>query len=122
MQNNKIINPQPFTFNSRETYLAYRSAWKADYKNLSAEIRTLRRAERFRQRKEFAHLALTEAEESILAAANKISGNGSLVYRQQLRSARATEMLAELKAAKLEAQRQYVARKTAGAEGPATTQ
>jgi hypothetical protein len=103
------------TFNSKETYLAYRSAWKAEYKNLSAEIRTLRQAERYRQRKEFAHLPLTEGEENCLAAANKISGPGSYLYRRQLRSARAAEMLAELKEARIEAQRQYLARKAAEA-------
>jgi hypothetical protein len=51
------------TFNSKETYLAYRSTWKTEYKNLSAEIRTLRQAERYHQRKDFAHLALSDAEE-----------------------------------------------------------
>jgi hypothetical protein len=106
------------TFNSKETYLAYRSAWKAEYKNLSAEIRTLRQADRYRQRKEFAHQALTEGDENCLAAANKISGAGSYLYRRQLRSARATEMLAELKEAKIEAQRQYLARKGTEAGAP----
>jgi hypothetical protein len=115
MQTNKTINSQPFTFNSRETYLGYRSAWKAEYKNLSAEIRILRLADRHRQRKEFAHLALTDGEQSCLIAADKISGAGSYVYRRQLRSARATETLVELKAAKIEAQRQYLARKAAKA-------
>ena len=103
------------TFDSKEAYLAYRSAWKAEYKNLSAEIRTLRQASRYHQRKEFGHLALTEGEEDCLAAANKLGGAGSYLYRRQLRSARATEMLAELKEAKLEAQRQYLARKAAEA-------
>lgn len=32
------------TFNSKDTYLAYRFAWKAACKNLSAEIRLLRQA------------------------------------------------------------------------------
>ena len=102
-------------FNCKETYLAYRSAWKTEYKNLSAEIRTLRQADRYRQRKEFAHLALTEGQENCLAAANKISGAGSYVYRRQLRSTHATEMAAELKEAKIEAQRQYLACKAAEA-------
>ena len=101
------------TFNSKETYLAYRSAWKAEYKNLSAEIRTLRLADRFHQRKEFAHLALTETEQCCLAAATALCSSGSFNYNRQLRSARATEMLAELKEAKNEAQRQYLARKAA---------
>jgi len=102
------------TFNSKETYLAYRSAWKAEYKNLSAEIRTLRLAEGYRQRKEFAHLPLKPNEEACLAAASAISGDGSLLHRREVRSKRATHMLSELKEAKLEAQRQYLARKTEG--------
>ena len=107
------------TFNSKESYLAYRSAWKAEYKNLSAEIRTLRQADRYRQRKEFAHLALTEGEEGIIAAAMKLEVPGvgpvqpsSFNYARRHRGGQATEMLAELKEAKLEAQRQFLARKT----------
>lgn len=101
------------TFNSKETYLAYRSAWKAEYKNLSLEIRTLRSADRFYQRKTFAHLALTDGEERCLAEALKLCGPGSLSFNRLNRSKRATEMLAELKEAKREAQRQYLARKAA---------
>ena len=99
------------TFKSKESYLVYRSAWKAEYKSLSSEIRNLRLADRFRQRKEFAHLALTETEERALAAALKLCGPGSLAYNRLKRSSHATEMLVELKEAKLEAQRQYLARK-----------
>src|SRR5262245_17514667 len=106
------------TFNSKETYLVYRSAWKAEYKNLSAEIRILRLADRYRQRKEFAHLLLNAGEEACLDAANKLAGPGSYGYNRQLRSTRATELLAELKEAKLEAQRQYLARKAAESGAP----
>src|SRR5262249_35528773 len=51
------------TFNSKETYLAYRSAWKTEYKQLSLEIRTLRLAGRFYQRK----LALSSRRASAAA-------------------------------------------------------
>ena len=98
------------TFNSKETYLAYRSAWKAEYKNLSSEIRTLRLADRFYQRKTFAHLGLTDGEERCLEEALKLCGPGSLSFNRLNRSKRATEMLAELKEAKCEAQRQYLSR------------
>lgn len=101
------------TFNSKETYLAYRSAWKAEYKNLSAEIRTLRLADRFCNRKIFGHRALTDAEERCLAEGVKLCGPGSMAFNRLNRSKRATEMLTELKEAKLEAQRQYLARKEA---------
>ena len=103
------------TFNSKETYLAYRSAWKAEYKKLSAEIRTLRLADRFYQRKSYAQLALTEPEESCLVEGLRLYGPGSLSFNRLNRSKRATEMLVELKEAKLEAQRQYLARKEAQA-------
>ncbi len=80
--------------------------WKAEYKNLSAEIRTLRQADRYHQRKVFGHLTLTKAEEVCIAVANKLCGAGSHNYNRQLRRIRATVMLAELKEAKMEAQRQ----------------
>lgn len=103
------------TFNSKETYLAYRSAWKAEYRKLSAEIRALRLADRFHQRKEFGHMALTEADERCLATAKTLCSAGSFGYNRRTRSARATAMLAALKEAKAEAQRQYLAGKDAGA-------
>ena len=103
------------TFNSKETYLAYRSAWKAEYKKLSGEIRTLRFSDRFYQRKTFGQRALTESEERCLADGLRLPGLGSLSFNRLNRSKRATEMLAELKKAKLEAQRQYLARKEAQA-------
>src|SRR5882724_10192398 len=99
------------TFNSKETYLAYRSAWKSEYKDLSAEIRALRFADRVYQRKHFAHLTLTEGEDRCLADALKLCGPSSLSYHRLNRSKRATELLVELKEAKLEAQRQYLGRK-----------
>src|SRR5258706_11385401 len=108
------------TFNSKETYLAYRSAWKGEYKKLSTEIRTLRLAERFWQRKEFGRLPLTTSEEDCVAAANKLPGAGSFVYKRQIATVPATEMLTELKEAKLEAQRQYLDRKAAQTSTPPT--
>jgi len=108
------------TFNSKETYLAYRSLWKAEYKKISGEIRTLRLGDRLHQRKTFGHLALTESEEGIITAAMKVESPETgpvqpsiFDYVRRRRSLRATEMLAELKEAKLEAQRQYLARKAA---------
>jgi len=110
-------------FNSKETYLAYRSAWKAGYKTLSAEIRTLRLADRFHQRSRFAHLPLSEAEQRCLTAAttlceSAIFDSSLAALHRRRRSARATDLLAELKAAKLEARRQYLARKAGEALTP----
>ena len=134
------------TFNSKATYLAYRSVWKAEYKQLSVEIRTLRLAERFYQRKlalsarqtatapqsaqsapeakqkpvltgeSFGLIVLTEGEERWLAAAQKICLPALFGCNRMKRSKRATEMLVELKQAKLEAQRQYLARKASQAQ------
>ncbi len=114
----KDQHTQNITFNSKETYLAYRSAWKAAYKNLSTEIRLLRQADRYYQRKVFGHVALTVPEAACIATATKLGGAGSYLYQRQLRRTRATEMLAELKEAKLEAQHQYLARKAAESGPP----
>ena len=111
------------SFHSKETYLAYRSAWKAGYKNLSAEIRTLRLADRFHQRSQFARLPLTDNEQRCVAASTALCGSASFdlslaALNRRRRSERATAMLAGLKEAKLEAQSQYVARKAAAAPVP----
>lgn len=50
----------------------YRSAWKAEYKNLSAEIRVLRLADRFFQRSQFAGRPLGEAERFCLERARQL--------------------------------------------------
>jgi hypothetical protein len=110
-------------FNSKETYLAYRSAWKAEYKTLSAEIRTLRLADRFHQRSQFARLAFSAADQRCLAAATTLCESATFdsslaALHRRRRSTRATELLAELKEAKLEAQRQYLARKAGEALTP----
>ncbi len=107
-------------FNSKETYLAYRSAWKAEYKNLSAEIRVLRLADRSYQRSQYAGRLLGEAERRCLEQARQLCAPEPFTlhlanFNRSRRRARATEMLAQLKEAKLEAQRQYLARKAAGA-------
>lgn len=75
-----------FTFTNKETYLAYRSNWKAEYKTLSQEIRTLKA-----QVRESGH-QITWTEFSQL-------------YKLK---AKATAMLEERKEAKAEAQRQYL--------------
>lgn len=81
-----------FAFTSRDTYVAYRAAWKAEYKQLSQDIRR---------------------EKLEVKEAHRSGGLGytlsSSIRRHQ---ARATDMLAELMDAKIEAQRQYVAEHT----------
>lgn len=76
-----------FTFTTRETYLAYRADWKTGYAELSKEISDLKRV----------RAKGTQSEMS--------SAQSKLHYL----SVNATEMLAELKEAKLEAGRQWSA-------------
>lgn len=72
-------------FNSKETYLAYRSEWKAEYKRLSKEIR----------------------EERIQIRSQRGIESIQYWYLKGLRE-QATAMLEERKASKVEAQRQYL--------------
>ena len=74
-----------FTFTSKETYLAYRSDWKAKYNELTQEIRMLKATMR-----ESGHqITWTEAS------------------KLQKLKATATAMIEERKDSKVEAQRQY---------------
>ena len=78
-----------FTFTNKETYMAYRSNWKATYKNLSQEIRTLK-----------ADISETQRAKGYA---------GSMQYRLLKLRNEATAMIEERKASKVEAQRQYLA-------------
>lgn len=80
---------KPFTFNSRETYLEFRSNWKEEYMQISADIRSLKKTIKFTQR--------TTGETSFL------------IYRSLRNSqARANELLEMLAEAKQLAQKQYL--------------
>jgi hypothetical protein len=76
-------------FTNKETYLAYRSNWKSEYNELSKQIRALR----------------TETRES----GHQITS--SEFYELYKLREKATAMLEERKASKVEAQRQYLAAK-----------
>ena len=78
-----------YTFNSKETYLAYRSNWRANYKALSQQIR--------------------ETKHDIKEAMRAKEYAGSMQYSLLKMRAQATAMIEELKGAKQEAQRQYLA-------------
>ncbi len=78
-----------FTFNSKETYLAYRSEWKANYKALSQQIR--------------------ETKVDIKETQRAKGYAGSMQYELLKLRKKSTAMLEELKLAKQEAQRQYLA-------------
>ena len=94
-------------FTTKEEYLAYRSDWKAHYKELSQQIRdakfcrwfcSLKREDRIKP-----HLAHFQT------IGHKTDWTYWSIYKMQCN---ATTMLAELKEAKEEAQRQYLAAKT----------
>lgn len=99
-------------FNSKETYLAYRSEWKATYKQISHNIRTLRYAHNALQRPSGKDLP---GDAKHIENAKKILNhtgplyNCTFLYAKQRLSAQATCMLEELAQAKVEAQVQYLA-------------
>ena len=78
-----------FTFNSKETYLAYRSEWKAQYKELSQQIR--------------------ETKADIKETQRHHEYAGTMQYNLIKLRERATFMIEQHKLSKQEAQRQYLA-------------
>jgi hypothetical protein len=101
------------TFNSKETYLAYRSEWKAKYKQLSQDIRDLKFCRGFPQAKRFTDYAganvarYREIEKRLFNNANTC-----VEWKLSEKRDQAFRMLEELKLAKLEAQVQYLSEKT----------
>lgn len=97
-----------FTFNSKETYLQYRSAWKQSYAALSQTIRDLKWCRKL------------SSEGTDRYTATKLQHGTSWGFWPQSLAWRkrqeATARLAELKEAKQEAQRQYLANKAELAE------
>ena len=90
----------PFTFNSKETYLQYRNIWRQKYAALSQLIRDLKWC------RKLAHIG-TERYNAIKKANETQWGFCPQGLCRHYR-ALATEMLLELHAAKAEAQRQYL--------------
>lgn len=80
-----------FTFTNKEEYLAYRSNWKAEYKELSKTIRELKDEIRETQK-------------------NKINA-GRMQYDLIKKRKAARFMMDDLKFSKMEAQRQYLEQK-----------
>lgn len=80
-----------FTFTNKEEYLAYRSAWKAEYKELSKTIRELKvKIRNIQRNREYA---------------------GKMQYALIKERKAARIMLDDLKLCKMEAQRQYLEQK-----------
>ena len=95
-----------FTFTNRETYLAYRSEWKAQYKQLSQDIRDLKFCRAFPQAKRFENPKNVERYREI---EKRLFNNPNTCVEWKLIKYRSksTAMLVELKEAKIEAQRKY---------------
>lgn len=112
-----------FTFTNKETYLAYRSEWKAKYAEISETIRNKKWMQKEYSRAcNKAHKTtngkwpdyynqireLVKQNPRLVHLEEKYKNDGR--WLEKLRK-QATEMLEELKAARLEAQRQYLAAK-----------
>jgi len=100
-----------FTFTNKETYLQYRADWKQRYAKLSALIRDFKFARQ-------GTLKITRLGQSMerYAAIEKAHRTQWGFYPAVLAWAhrrKATAMLDELKLAKIEAQRQYLADRAA---------
>lgn len=80
-----------FTFTNKEEYLAYRSSWKDEYKELSKTIRELK-----------ANIRETQKNRE---------NAGRLRYVRNRDRKAARTMLDDLKLSKVEAQRQYLEQK-----------
>jgi len=96
-----------FTFNTKEEYLAYRSEWKAQYKELSQQIRD------YKFCRWFTSVRNPDRITPELEARFKklVAKHGNKFYYVAPLQKKATAMLEELKEAKQEAQRQYLAAK-----------
>jgi hypothetical protein len=90
-----------YSFNSKESYLQYRAAWKRRYAALAADIRELKFC---RKRSSID----SERYERMRQAYGNAFGFWPQSLCWHLRQ-RATALLEELKLAKAEAQRQYLA-------------
>jgi len=99
-----------FTFTNKEEYLAYRSNWKAQYKELSQQIRDLKFCRGFPQAKRFENYAGKNVER-YREIEKRLFNNPNTCVEWKLSEKRdkAFCMLEELKEAKVEAQRQYLA-------------
>jgi hypothetical protein len=94
-------------FKTKEEYLAYRSEWKAEYKQLSQDIRDLKFCRNFPQANRFNNPANVKRYREIQKRLfNNVNTNVYWVLEEKKR--KATDMLEQLKEAKQEAQRQYL--------------
>lgn len=97
-----------FTFTNKKEYMAYRSNWKAEYKELSQQIRDLKFCRAFPTANRFEDPKNVERYREIEKRLfNNV--NTSVEWTLYEKRNKATYMLEQLKEAKVEAQRQYLA-------------
>jgi hypothetical protein len=96
------------TFNSKETYLQYRTDWKRRYASLSQTIRDLKYCRKYSSFGTDRYLETKKTHETTWGFFPQ-----SLAWRHRQQ---ASAMLEELKEAKAEAQRQYVESKAKSLE------
>lgn len=111
-----------FTFTNKEEYLAYRQAWKAEYKELSNTIRDIKWGRKF--------INKTHSKAHLQTGTDSWNPNYRYIMDEELKNNEryqnilkkvnpydfwndkykniATQMLKDLKASKEEAQRQYL--------------
>lgn len=94
-----------FKFTNKEEYLAYRSNWKAQYKSLSQDIRNAKFCQWY--------CSLGEKRTTPQLTARYEEIKGYTHWSIPTLKFQARNMLEELKLAKVEAQRQYLASKQA---------
>ena len=92
-------------FTNKEEYLAYRSNWKAQYKELSQQIRDAKFCHWFHSLKREDRIKSAQAHYDSISS---VACDWYSIYKMKKQ---ATAMLEELKEAKVEAQRQYLASK-----------
>lgn len=94
-------------FTNKQEYLAYRSEWKAQYKQLSQDIRDLKFCRAFPQANRFNDPKNVERYREI---EKRLFPNSCTPIEWKIEAAqsKATAMLEELKLSKAEAQRQYL--------------
>ena len=115
-----------FTFTNKETYLKYRSDWKTKYKKLSQQIREKKWMLKEYSRaciiakpatntgydyygRYYGRIAMELQSNAEYCELEKTHGRNGFYYLPL--QMEATEMISELKAAKAEAQRQYLTSK-----------
>jgi hypothetical protein len=99
------------TFTNKEEYLAYRSNWKAEYKQLSQDIRDLKFCRSFPMANRFQNPKNVERYREI---EKRLFNNPNTCVEWKIEQYRnkATAMLLELKEAKQKAQDQYLVAKS----------